>query len=157
MLQYSRFDCLAIRSFCTPCAGWNGSHRWIIAGNEQISWLTTRAAGLAPRFALISQVMDTKWQVRKTRESGDRFTSRRLKSARYQASYVGPDLRRHFAPVTFDSKMIAERWLGKERERIEKAAASDEGLGGVETARSHDCSGVAAVVPSGKRKQVTEE
>jgi hypothetical protein len=31
------------------------------------------------------------------------------KSARYQASYVGPDLRRHFAPITFDSKMIAER------------------------------------------------
>ncbi|MCT7656841.1 hypothetical protein [Mycobacterium deserti] len=50
------------------------------------------------------------------------------KSARFQASYVGPDLRRHFAPVTFESKMIAERWLGKERERIEKAAASDEGL-----------------------------
>jgi hypothetical protein len=25
--------------------------------------------------------------------------------------------------------MIAERWLGIERERIEKAAASDEGLG----------------------------
>jgi hypothetical protein len=53
--------------------------------------------------------------------------------------------------------MIAERWLGKERERIENTAASDEGLGGVETARSHDCSGVAAAVPSGKRKQVTEE
>jgi len=29
--------------------------------------------------------------------------------------------------------MIAERWLGKERERIENTAASDEGLGGVET------------------------
>jgi len=85
------------------------------------------------------------------------ITSRRLKSARYQASYVGPDLRRHFAPVTLDSKMIAERWLGKERERIENTAASDEGLGGVETARSHYCLRVAAAVPSGKRKQVTEE
>lgn len=43
-------------------------------------------------------------------------------------SYVGPDLRRHFAPVTFESKMTAERWLTKERDRIERCAASDEGL-----------------------------
>lgn len=50
------------------------------------------------------------------------------KSARFQASYVGPDQRRHFAEITFDSKMAAERWLGKERELIEKAAASDAGL-----------------------------
>lgn len=50
------------------------------------------------------------------------------KSARYQASFVGPDLRRHFAPVTFESKMTAERWLTKERDRIERCAASDEGL-----------------------------
>nr|WP_066898658.1 site-specific integrase [Mycolicibacterium houstonense] len=50
------------------------------------------------------------------------------KSARYQASYVGPDLRRHFAPVTFESKMMAERWLNKEKDRIDRCAASDEGL-----------------------------
>lgn len=50
------------------------------------------------------------------------------KSARYQVSYVGPDLRRHFAPVTFESKMTAERWLNKEKDRIDRCAASDEGL-----------------------------
>ncbi|WP_235892865.1 hypothetical protein [Mycolicibacterium hodleri] len=50
------------------------------------------------------------------------------RSARFQASYVGPDLRRHFAPITFDSKMMAERWLNKEKDRIDRCAASDEGL-----------------------------
>jgi integrase len=48
------------------------------------------------------------------------------KSARYQASFIGPDLARHFAPVTFESKMMAERWLGRERDLIEKCAANDE-------------------------------
>jgi len=50
------------------------------------------------------------------------------KSARYQASYVGPDLRRHFAPITVESKMIAERRPENERDRIKKAAANNEGL-----------------------------
>jgi hypothetical protein len=48
-------------------------------------------------------------------------------SARYQASFVGPDLRRHFAPVTFESKMTAERWLTKNATGS-RCAASDEGL-----------------------------
>ncbi|MGV0581929.1 tyrosine-type recombinase/integrase [Mycolicibacterium elephantis] len=38
------------------------------------------------------------------------------KSGRYQASFVGPDLKRHFAPVTFASKMNL----------IEKCAINDE-------------------------------
>lgn len=50
------------------------------------------------------------------------------KSARYQVSCVGPDLRRHFAPVTFDSKRMAERWFNREKNGIDRCAASDEGL-----------------------------
>jgi len=36
---------------------------------------------------------------------------RRLPSGRYQARYSGPDLVRHTAPITFDSKGDAETWL----------------------------------------------
>jgi integrase len=40
---------------------------------------------------------------------------RRLPSKRWQASYIGPDLIRHSAPMTFDTKMDAEAWLTDER------------------------------------------
>jgi integrase len=40
---------------------------------------------------------------------------RRLPSKRYQASYIGPDLERHAAPDTFETKMDAEGWLRDER------------------------------------------
>jgi integrase len=40
---------------------------------------------------------------------------RRLPSRRYQASYTGPDLVRHTAPDTFETKMDAEAWLAEER------------------------------------------
>ncbi|MEO3936609.1 tyrosine-type recombinase/integrase [Dermatophilaceae bacterium Soc4.6] len=43
---------------------------------------------------------------------------RRLPSKRWQASYIGPDLARHFAPSTYASKGDAEGWLGAERGRI---------------------------------------
>lgn len=43
---------------------------------------------------------------------------RRLPSRRYQASYTGPDLVRHTAPDTFDTKMDAEAWLAEERRII---------------------------------------
>ena len=43
---------------------------------------------------------------------------RRLPSKRYQASYIGPDLARHAAPDTFESKMDAEGWLRDERTMI---------------------------------------
>jgi integrase len=44
---------------------------------------------------------------------------RRLPSKRYQASYAGPDLQRHTAPVTFSSAADAETWLVDERRLIE--------------------------------------
>jgi integrase len=47
---------------------------------------------------------------------------RKLESGRFQASFVGPDLRRYNAPVTFDSKVLAEGWLARERELIQLAA-----------------------------------
>lgn len=37
----------------------------------------------------------------------------------YQASFIGPDGKRHYAPNTFTSKMNAERWLIKERDILE--------------------------------------
>ena len=43
---------------------------------------------------------------------------RKLPSGRYQASYVGPDLARHTAASTFETKQDAERWLGKEHDLI---------------------------------------
>jgi integrase len=38
---------------------------------------------------------------------------RKLPSGRYQASYKGPDGRRHPAPSTFDSRQYAERYLSR--------------------------------------------
>jgi integrase len=43
---------------------------------------------------------------------------RRLPSKRYQASYIGPDLARHTAPDTFETKLDAEGWLRDERNMI---------------------------------------
>ncbi|WP_286131979.1 site-specific integrase [Mycobacterium sp. IS-1556] len=42
-----------------------------------------------------------------------------MPSRRWQASYVGPDLRRHNAPHTFTAKLDAEGWLSAERRLIE--------------------------------------
>ena len=38
---------------------------------------------------------------------------RKLPSGRWQASFVGPDLARHSAPQTFETKGDAEGWLGR--------------------------------------------
>src|SRR5262245_56417568 len=48
------------------------------------------------------------------------------KSARYSASFIGADLKRHFAPVTFDEKTNAELWLAKERRIMQDALSSGE-------------------------------
>jgi hypothetical protein len=37
-------------------------------------------------------------------------TIRRLRSGRYQVSYIGPDGRRHTAPATFQARGDAEQW-----------------------------------------------
>ncbi|MGC5245393.1 tyrosine-type recombinase/integrase [Gordonia sp. DT219] len=44
---------------------------------------------------------------------------RKLPSGRFQASYIGDDLKRHTAPRTFTVKMDAEAWLAMERRRLE--------------------------------------
>lgn len=36
------------------------------------------------------------------------------RSGRFQASYVGPDGARHLAPLTFERRTVAERWLARE-------------------------------------------
>jgi hypothetical protein len=43
---------------------------------------------------------------------------RRLSSKRYQASFVGPDLVRHPAPTTFQTRGDAEGWLAREQRLI---------------------------------------
>jgi integrase len=39
---------------------------------------------------------------------------RQRSSGNWQASYIGPDLMRHHAPLTFGAKMDAEHWLSEE-------------------------------------------
>ena len=45
---------------------------------------------------------------------------RKLGSGRYQAGYTGPDLRVHYGPTTFQTKIDAEGWLITERRMIER-------------------------------------
>jgi integrase len=47
-------------------------------------------------------------------------TLRRLPSGKWQASYCGPDLARHAAPITYTARMDAEHWLATERRLIER-------------------------------------
>jgi integrase len=46
---------------------------------------------------------------------------RKRASGRYQASYIGPDHARHYAPTTFDYRIDAEEWLTAERREIQNA------------------------------------
>lgn len=50
----------------------------------------------------------------------------RTKTPSYQASYMGPDLRRHYAPTVFAAKMNAERWLARERDYRDHCLATGE-------------------------------
>src|SRR5262245_29509416 len=45
---------------------------------------------------------------------------RKLPSGRFQASYRGPDGRRHTAPSTFDSRQYADAWLSRVRTDIQR-------------------------------------
>lgn len=42
----------------------------------------------------------------------------KLPSGRFRARYSGPDLRRHSAPITFETRLDAETWLVDERRLI---------------------------------------
>ena len=44
---------------------------------------------------------------------------RKLPSGKYQASYIGPDSKRHYAAHTFSAKLYAEGRLSQERQSIE--------------------------------------
>lgn len=44
----------------------------------------------------------------------------RQRSGRYLASYIGPDTTRHYAPITYTTKLDAEAWLASERRVIER-------------------------------------
>ena len=49
-------------------------------------------------------------------------TIRKLPSKRYQASYIGPDNKRHNAPTTFTTKNQARLWLAEQQLAIEKGS-----------------------------------
>ena len=49
---------------------------------------------------------------------------RKRASGRYQASYLGPDRLRHYAPTTFERKIDAEEWLTAERREIQNAKSA---------------------------------
>ncbi len=59
-----------------------------------------------------------------TRRSFGTVRKKRAKPLRYQASYIGPDARRHYAPHWFSAKLDAEGWLAAERRLIELDAWS---------------------------------
>ncbi len=59
-------------------------------------------------------------------ERRDFGTIRGLPSGRYQATFIGPDLARHKAPVTFEVKDSAIVWLHNEKKLIEQAATDNE-------------------------------
>lgn len=48
------------------------------------------------------------------------------KQPSYQASFIGPDQRRHYAPTTFGTKMNAEAWLVRERDYKERCDVNGE-------------------------------
>lgn len=60
----------------------------------------------------------TRQRTRRPRRSWGKIHQER--SGRYQASYTGPDLARHTAPVTFSARMDAEYWLANERRLVER-------------------------------------
>lgn len=55
---------------------------------------------------------------------------RKLPSGNYQASYQGPDERRHVAPTTFEDKDAATVWLKRARQSIEDGTWTPRGVGG---------------------------
>lgn len=50
----------------------------------------------------------------------------RTRQASYQASFIGPDQRRHYAPHTFSARMNAEAWLVREKDLVESATRTGE-------------------------------
>lgn len=50
----------------------------------------------------------------------------RTKTASYQASFIGPDLRRHYGPHIFTDKMSAEAWLLNERIYRDRCSGTNE-------------------------------
>jgi integrase len=48
------------------------------------------------------------------------------KSKRFEASYIGPDRKRHYAPSTFTHRTTAEGWLANERAFMERTTMSGE-------------------------------
>ena len=60
---------------------------------------------------------------------------RKLPSGRYQARYRGPDGQLRSAPVTFDRKTDASRWLSLKETEISKGGVDRPGAGKTEVPR----------------------
>jgi hypothetical protein len=63
---------------------------------------------------------------RSSHRSWGKIKKQPTKQVSYQASFIGPDQRRHYAPMIFANKMNAEAWLVKERDYKERCAVSGE-------------------------------
>lgn len=63
---------------------------------------------------------------RKGHRAWGSIKKQRTKTPSYQASFLGPDKRRYYAPRIFGSKAEAERWLVKERTILDRCTATDE-------------------------------
>ena len=58
-------------------------------------------------------------------ERRDFGSIRKLPSGRYQASFIGPDLKRYNAPVTFEVRDLAVVYLHNEKKNIDEAASNN--------------------------------
>ena len=61
---------------------------------------------------------------------------RKRSSGRYQASYIGPDGNRHYAPSTFGAKVDAENWLAAQRTEVAAGAWTTATATGKATAQA---------------------
>jgi integrase len=76
---------------------------------------------------------------------------RKRGSGRYQASYIGPDRVRHYAPTTFEHKIEAEEWLTTERREIQNAQAAVRS-----TAVNHGSAGLQWMSPAQRQAVMYE-
>ena len=60
------------------------------------------------------------------RRSWGHVKKQRTNQPSYQASFIGPDLCRHYAPHTFSDRMNAEAWLVRERDYRDRCAGNGE-------------------------------
>src|SRR5260370_34743206 len=84
---------------------------------------------------------------------------RKLPSGRYQASYKGPDGKRHTAPMTFDTPTYADAWIAGvrtdiQRERWESPDAAKTNYEVVLLLRDYSASWLKGRDPAGSTRKI---